>query len=174
MTYQLILCLKGFKVIVLILEVDGRFIVFLNMSCSDVMCRVCLTKEPCHLLATGRSCILAVRKNPSLELSRVGCLMFFFCGQMCCVQLWRAKRTYELLMCIGEGDVYIHFMEWRSLIMWCRGGFVKVVFFLPSHVGMFGMEYVGKGYFLEQLTLIRYAYFTCQEESVSSCLELVG
>ena len=62
----------------LLRQVDERFMVILNMSCSDLVRRVCLTKEPCRLLATGRSCILAMRKNPSLELSRVGCLMSRF------------------------------------------------------------------------------------------------
>ena len=47
------------------------------------------------------------------------------------------------------------------------------VFFLASHVGMLFMEYVGKGYFLEQLTLVRYAYFVWYGEFVSSCLDVV-
>ena len=48
------------------------------------------------------------------------------------------------------------------------------VFFLASHVGMLFMEYVGKGYFLEKLTLVRCVYFVWYGESVSSCLELLG
>ena len=55
-----------------------RFIVFLNLSCSDVVCRACLTKKFLHLVGTGGICRLFVRKNPSSELSWVGGLSWCF------------------------------------------------------------------------------------------------
>ena len=97
--------------------------------------------------------------------------IFFFLWNNVWVHVHRVERTKELHVYIGSGWVCILFMQKKIIIQLCRVAFLKVVFFFGK---MLFMEYVGKGYFLEQLTLVRYAYFVWYGEFVSSCLELVG
>ena len=54
--------------------VAERFIVFLNMSCLDVVCRVSWTNDFCGLKDTCSSCILVARKSSQKDMYVVASL----------------------------------------------------------------------------------------------------